>query len=130
MKTPSRLALCFVLALAASFALPACTTLTNIEHAITGQKAVLTVEIVGSTVDSIMQTAAKARVAGDITAAQWDTIAALHDKYRPVYLAEVANIKSANGASPSAALTALMSQIIATAEGFAKAKPATATPAK
>lgn len=137
MKYASRLALCLTLALAASFAVTGCSTLTKIEHALTGQPAILSVEIVGSTVDSIMQAAAKARVAGDITASQWATIAALHDKYQPIYQAEVANLVKANGAaasaSPSAALTAIMSQIVATAEAFKKPAatlPATAAPAK
>ena len=117
----------FAIGLVGSMVLPGCSTLTNIEQAITGQQAVLTVKIVGSTVDSIMTTAAKAHVLHDLTDAQWQTLGALHDKFQPIYQAEVAAIVKANGATanttPTAALTALMSQIIATAEAFKKPAP-------
>ena len=78
------------------------TYASNVGAAITGHNATVTVEVIGATVDSIMQGAAKAYHNGDLTAAQWATIAALHDRYQPVYQAEVAAIVKANGTTASA----------------------------
>ena len=115
-----------------------CSTIRRVEtyaagvgSAITGHTAIVTVEVIGATVDSIMHGAAKAYHNGDITAREWDAIAALHDRYQPVYLAEVAAIVKANGtasqAAPSPTLASLYAEFVKLASLF---KLATATPAK
>ena len=130
MKLPRFARLLLLLALAASLpAFTGCasliTRLHGVETAITGQSATLTVEIVGVTVDAIMKDAAKARHNGDITAAQWDKIAALHGRYLVIYGAEVHAIETAHASNaPSGSLLSLLAEFKTLAESFTK------TPAK
>lgn len=105
------------------------TRISGVGHAITGETATLTVEVIATTVDAIKRDAVKAYRAGDITKAQFDKIAELDARYLPVYQAEKNAIEK-NGASnaPSANLTQYLAQFYALAESFKK--PATTTPAK
>ena len=118
-----------IAALLLCFALTACQTFqkvetyaSNVGAALTGHNATITVEVIGSSVDSIMQGAAKARHDGDLTAAQWDKIAALHDRYQPIYNAEVAAIVKANGtaagAPPSPTLASLYAEFSSLVASF------------
>ena len=100
--------------------LSGCSFLSKTEAALTGQNAVITCKIVGLTVQTIMRDAAKAYVAKEITAAQWQVLADLNDnKFQPAYALEVKNIAAEENPA-STALVSLMGQIVSTYHSYGK----------
>ncbi len=113
-------ALALVLAAFAVAQISGCSFLSKTEAALTGQNAVVTCKIVGLTVQTIMRDAAKAYVAKEITAAQWQTLADLNDnKFQPAYTLEVKNIAAEENPA-STALVSIMEQIVSTYHSYAK----------
>ncbi len=110
------------------FALTGCQTFqkvetyaSNVGAALVGHNATVTVEVIGSGVQSICDLAAKAYHNGDITKAQWDKLADLKDnRYLPVYRAEVAAIVKANGNPAGAPASASLSSLYAEFKGLAE----------
>ena len=129
LRSLATVALLLAIGCGLAIGLSSCSYVAGVGHALTGQNATLTVEIVGTSVDAVMKAAAKAYHAGDITKAQWDAIAALDARYLPVYEAEKNAIEKANAPGvPSASLTGYLAQFYSLAESFKK--PASPTPAK
>ena len=82
------------------------------------QAAYSTLDGVGATVDAAMKTAAQLRVAGKISAAQWQSISDLHAKYLVSYNAAVDAAALTTNQSVPASLTALAGDVLALVATF------------
>lgn len=93
------------------FALPALHTGCTTAPTQRGQ-TVMTLKIVGASVDASMKIAVQLLHDGHITAAQWNQIAAIHDqKFLPAYNLAVAAVQANLDSVASPDLTALAAQL-------------------
>jgi hypothetical protein len=114
-KTLSVLISAGILALSGCAAFQKATTAVG--TALSSPNTVTTLKILGATVDATMSTAAHLYHDGQISTAQWNTIASLHDtEFLPAYNAAVAAVQYDTGQPAAPSLIALGGQIAAALE--------------
>ena len=101
---------------------------TAVGSALSSPTTVTTLKILGATVDATMSTAAQLYLDGKISAAQWNTLATLHDnEFLPAYNAAVAAVQYDTGQPAAPSLVALGGQIVSALETMTSPSP-TPTP--
>lgn len=84
-----------------------CSFLSKAKTALASPETVVSLEIVGAIVDTTMKDAAKLKVAGHVSDAQWATISADYAKEQVLYHSAVAGVNAAIAPAPSNLVTAM-----------------------
>lgn len=104
------------------------TAASKVSSVASSPTTVTTLEALGASVDAAMKVAAGMYHNGQITAAQWNTIASLHDnEFLPAYNAAVATVQNATNQPAAPSLIALGGQIASAVQQML-ANPPAATP--
>ena len=99
--------------------LSGCAFLAKAKSAFSSPATVVSLESIGAIVDTIMKDASKLKVAGHVTDAQWNTLAADYAKEQTLYHSAVAGVDAAVTPA-SSTLVASMSSIVADFKAFSQ----------